>query len=126
MANYKTLELYPRNEPIADTGGFDVPLIVKDDHNDSLTKTNLESFKIFAIFTDNGYRTDKYDSNYPSGADTQISVDTNGVVTVHILNTDIYYWDGLYWLEVYLVDKTTGNQWVTYHRNFRIKRTILR
>ena len=113
--NYYVILLSKRNNFIQNDS-YDFVFEIYDEQNNLIT--DLALFKFSAIITDDSYNVKKYDANYDDGADTQISVDDNGKVTVHIITDDTDNFDGDYIMELQmdLISDSTFRQTV-YRQN---------
>lgn len=122
MANYRALLLQQTRE-FVEGASFDLNFMVKDELNDVVQNASFSSFKFYCKITNDSDELVKYDVNYASGAATQLETSGNEVI-VHVVETDTTDWEGIYWIELHMINKTTSNDYVIWKGMIEIVDTI--
>ena len=122
MGNFYSKYLQ-RKYKFVENQSIDFTFLVYDEYNDVLSNTDLSDYKFYAYFTNDAEEITKYDANYDTGADTQISV-SGKKVTVHLTEDETEDFEGYYELELIMVNKTSGNKYIIFRDRVYITDTV--
>lgn len=100
--------------------------LVKDFYNDVIANAALANYKFNMIITDGTtYQIIKEDANYTDGSANEIAVSGNKVI-VYVDENETEDWAGDFGIELYMVHKTTGNNYLIYSDTFSFRLSIIK